>query len=290
MSLAFLGLGLVGWRVTKVARQFFWEIHAIAKQGRINESCPKPLSFTGAKRTIHRTSGKMNAAISTQDIVLRLLAATFAGVVVGWERESHGRPAGLRTTILTCVASAVAMILSEVLFYESATSGASANWRPDPARLGAGILTGIGFLGAGTILRHNSIIRGVTTAASLWFVTVLGLAFGAGEYGLGAIGVTIALITLFVLPALEKHIQSDWYATLTTTLQMDAINDAEFQQLLRSLGLKVLKTELDYDLPAAQKTLRCDLKLNRSEAFELSNRVVADLRLRPGVLRVKWSD
>lgn len=231
----------------------------------------------------------MNAAISTQDIILRLFAATLAGVLVGWERESHGRPAGLRTTILTCVASAVAMILSEVLFHESASS-ASANWRPDPARLGAGILTGIGFLGAGTIMRHNSIIRGVTTAASLWFVTVLGLAFGAGQYALGAIGVVIALATLFVLPAMEKHIRSDWYATLTTTLQMDAMSDGEFQDLLRSLGLKVLKTELDYDLPAAQKTLRCELKLNRNQAFELSNRIVADLRVRPGVLRVKWSD
>src|SRR5687767_11638718 len=101
----------------------------------------------------------MNPPLTLSDVVLRLLAATVAGALVGIERESHGRPAGLRTSILTCVAAAMAMIISEFLFYES-IGEASVNWRPDPARLGAGILTGIGFLGAGTILRHNNVIRG----------------------------------------------------------------------------------------------------------------------------------
>src|SRR5438874_967575 len=120
-------------------------------------------------------------------MALRLSLAFAAGFIVGWERESHGRPAGLRTNILACVAAAVAMVLSEVLFIQSAAA-ATGSWRPDPARLGAGILTGIGFLGAGTILRHANVIRGVTTAASLWFVTVLGLAFGSGQIALGLIG------------------------------------------------------------------------------------------------------
>src|SRR5690242_19330167 len=161
-----------------------------------------------------------------QEMFVRILAAFLAGFVVGWERESHGRPAGLRTTILACVASAIAMMVSEILFLETAAPNPNASWRPDPARLGAGILTGIGFLGAGTILRHENLIRGVTTAASLWFVTVLGLAFGSGEYALGGIGVVIALFTLFVLPRHEKWIQSDWYSTLTVTSHMDALTEA----------------------------------------------------------------
>src|SRR5436309_14416659 len=143
------------------------------------------------------------------EMFARVAMAFVAGAVVGWERESHGRPAGLRTTILACVASAVAMVISEVLFVESAAATATGSWRPDPARLGAGILTGIGFLGAGTILRHRNVIRGVTTAATLWFVTVLGIAFGSGEFALGFIGVGAALITLFVLPVVEKVIKSD---------------------------------------------------------------------------------
>src|SRR5439155_9531173 len=149
------------------------------------------------------------------DMFLRVLAAFGAGLIVGWERESHGRPAGLRTTILACVASAVAMIISEILFVESAAAAGTANWRPDPARLGAGILTGIGFLGAGTILRHANFVRGVTTAASLWFVTVLGLTFGSGEFALGVIGVGLALVALFILPRFERYIDTDWYSTLS---------------------------------------------------------------------------
>src|SRR6267378_7219643 len=129
------------------------------------------------------------SSLSVREMFLRLLMAFLAGFLVGWERESHGRPAGLRTNILACTAAALAMLVSEVLFTQSAASAGSGSWRPDPARLGAGILTGIGFLGGGTILRHENLIRGVTTAASLWFVTVLGLTFGSGEYFLGAVGV-----------------------------------------------------------------------------------------------------
>src|SRR6267142_7136509 len=134
-------------------------------------------------------------SLSISEIFLRLLMAFLAGFVVGWERESHGRPAGLRTNILACVAAALAMVVSELLFAQSAVSTATGSWRPDPARLGAGILTGIGFLGAGTILRHADSIRGVTTAATLWFVTVLGLAFGSGAFGVGFIGTGLALVT-----------------------------------------------------------------------------------------------
>src|SRR5207248_2799015 len=111
-----------------------------------------------------------------------------------------GRPAGLRTTILTCVAAAVAMVISEMIFVQSAAATSTGNWRPDPARLGAGMLAGIGFLGAGTILRQANFVRGVTTAATLWFVTVLGMAFGGGQFVLGALGLALAIITLLVLP------------------------------------------------------------------------------------------
>src|SRR5690349_14046898 len=116
--------------------------------------------------------------LSFPEILLRIGLAFAAGFVIGFERSGRGRPAGLRTTILTSVVAATAMIVSEKLFMESGAAVTGGNWRPDPARLGAGVLTGIGFLGGGTIMRHDNVIRGVTTAACLWFVTVLGLAFG----------------------------------------------------------------------------------------------------------------
>src|SRR4029453_14084372 len=150
--------------------------------------------------------------------------------LVGWERESHGRAAGFRTTTLTCVASAIAMIISEYLFVGGTNSAPGGNWRPAPARLGAGILTGIGFLGAGTILRHADTIRGVTTAASLWIVTVLGLTFGSGEFALGLIGVTFALLTLLVLPRFERHIVVHSYATLTVSAEFTFMNECDFRR------------------------------------------------------------
>src|SRR5262249_3427559 len=147
--------------------------------------------------------------LTLSDIFLRLFLAFLGGFLLGWERESHGRPAGLRTNILACVASALAMIVSEILLVQTAATGLATSVRADPARLGAGILTGIGFLGAGTIMRHESFVRGVTTAATLWFVTVLGLAFGSGLFAVGSIGLGMAMVTLFALPRLEKHVKSD---------------------------------------------------------------------------------
>src|SRR5579859_807579 len=94
--------------------------------------------------------------ITLPEMCLRVGLAFIAGFAVGWERECHGRPAGLRTNILACVAAAVAMITSEILFVQSIGVSLTGTVRSDPARLGAGILTGIGFLGAGTILRHDN--------------------------------------------------------------------------------------------------------------------------------------
>jgi len=231
----------------------------------------------------------MNSPLSLNEIAWRLFAATLAGALVGFERESHGRAAGLRTTILTCVASAIAMVTSEFLFAAGAAATAVGNWRPDPARLGAGILTGIGFLGAGTIIRHDNLIRGVTTAASLWFVTVLGLAFGSGLFELGLMGTALAMVILIVLPKVEKKIKSDWYATLTVVLELDALTESELAQRMKSLGLKIKRMHLNYDLPARQKTIVCELKLERHTALMLSQKTVADLRQCPGILRINWT-
>ena len=226
--------------------------------------------------------------LSYLEMFLRVLMAFLAGFIVGWERESHGRPAGLRTTILTCVASAVAMIISEVLFAESAAATATGSWRPDPARLGAGILTGIGFLGAGTILRQANFVRGITTAATLWFVTVLGLAFGSGQFALGFIGTGVALATLFVLPRFEKHIPTDWYSTLTVALSFEGLSEDELRNRIQALGLIVKSIKFSNDLEKKQKTIIYELKLRKADAFELSNKTVAEITKYPGVLRVRW--
>lgn len=219
------------------------------------------------------------------DTSARLGCALVAGILIGIERESHGRAAGLRTTILACVASALAMILSEILFVQSS----GPNWKPDPARLAAGILTGIGFLGGGTILRHDNAIRGVTTAATLWFVTVLGLIFGSGEFLLGFLGLAIALVTLLALTIFEKHIPSDRYAKLAVTMRLDSMSDADLRQEIESTGAVVKAMELEYDLVKSQKCIVSELKLKRHVVLTISQTLTSNLKQKPGVLAVKWT-
>lgn len=230
----------------------------------------------------------MNAPLPFGEILLRILAATIAGALMGMERETHGRPAGLRTTILACVASALAMITSEFLFAAGAAATAGGNWRPDPARLGAGILTGIGFLGAGTILRNDNLVRGVTTAATLWFVTVLGLTFGAGLFAVGSLGTVVALLTLITLPRVERHLKSDWYSKIEVTMTLDAMSELELQDCLSALGAKVQRMDLKYDFATKQKTLTCDLKLDRRAELAIPPRVIASLGQKPGILKISW--
>jgi len=129
--------------------------------------------------------------VSEWEIILRLALACFMGALIGLERESLNRPAGLRTYTLVCMGSALAMIVSLDMYYQYHHTV-----NADPGRIAAQVVSGIGFLGAGTIMREGANIRGLTTAAGLWVVACIGLAIGAGMY-VPAV-VTTALI-LFVL-------------------------------------------------------------------------------------------
>ena len=221
------------------------------------------------------------------EMAIRLGCAVLAGTLVGMEREHHGRAAGLRTNILVCVAAAMAMILSEMLFMQAAAV-TSSGWRPDPARLAAGILTGIGFLGAGVIMKEGRVVRGVTTAAALWFTTVLGLTFGGGLYVLGFAGLTVAILTLFSLPFLEHRISNDWYGSIEVTLGMGGMTDAEIKTHIEQLGVTIKDVELTYNLERQQRTIWCRIKYKKSGVFELSTRVVNNIISCDGVVNVKW--
>ena len=134
------------------------------------------------------------------EIILRLILAALLGGVVGYEREHTNRPAGFRTHILVCVGSALVMVTSEFIFdkYRGVAN-------IDPARLGAQVISGIGFLGAGTIIRDGFNVRGLTTAASLWAVSCVGIAAGIGFYE-GALAATLMIfLTLITLKKAEKY-------------------------------------------------------------------------------------
>lgn len=133
-------------------------------------------------------------------VLIRLLIAGILGGIIGFERESVSRPAGFRTHILVCVGAALVMITSQFIFerYRTLTN-------IDPARLGAQVISGIGFLGAGTIIREGASVKGLTTAASLWAVSCVGIAAGIGFYEGAIFAAAIIYITLIVLKRIEKH-------------------------------------------------------------------------------------
>jgi putative Mg2+ transporter-C (MgtC) family protein len=150
---------------------------------------------------------------SWQDIALRLAMSMIAAALMGLDRGARGHAAGLRTTILVGLAAALAMIQANVLLPVSGKTPASFSVL-DLMRLPLGILTGVGFIGGGAILKRGDIVRGVTTAATLWVTTVIGLCFGGGQLGLGVSGTGLALITLFVLDWLDRRMPRQYHARL----------------------------------------------------------------------------
>ena len=138
--------------------------------------------------------------IGNLDLIVRLLLAGVLGGFIGYERERHNRPAGLRTHILVCLGSTLVMIVSVAGF--GGGPGASG----DQARIAAQVVSGIGFLGAGTIMRQGSAVRGLTTAASLWVVAAIGLATGIGLYTAAIATTTLVLLSLYLLSGVEEYL------------------------------------------------------------------------------------
>ncbi len=144
----------------------------------------------------------------------KLFIAAVLGGFIGWERERRGRPAGLRTHLLVCVGVTLIMLVSEHIFVQYQVYKQDSILRIDPARIAAQVVTGIGFLGAGTIMRFKATVRGLTTAASLWVVAGIGLAVGSGFIIPAIFTAFIAVLTLILLPKVENEIKTDKYMTM----------------------------------------------------------------------------
>jgi putative Mg2+ transporter-C (MgtC) family protein len=140
----------------------------------------------------------MPLALTWPDIAIRLALTMLAGAIIGFNRGARGHAAGFRTTILVTLAASLAMILTNILLSVAGKSQDSFATM-DPMRLPLGILTGVGFIGAGTIVKKGDLITGVTTAATLWLVTVIGLCFGSGQLALGVVATALAVVTLWIL-------------------------------------------------------------------------------------------
>lgn len=153
-----------------------------------------------------------------EETLLRLLLSAVLGGVVGYERESAHRPAGLRTHLLVAVGSTLTMMLSVDMVKIAQANG---SFNIDPGRIAAQVISGIGFLGAGTILREGPTVRGLTTAASLWVVAGIGLAVGAGAYLPAVSTSVIILLALIFLSRFEKYYISKAYHHEMTIRALD---------------------------------------------------------------------
>jgi putative Mg2+ transporter-C (MgtC) family protein len=143
----------------------------------------------------------MLSEIPTTEMLLRILVGAVLGAVIGIERERQDQPAGLRTHIILVIGATLAMILSVNLGFRYARPGTPA----DPARLAAQVISGIGFLGAGAILRYGFTVKGLTTATSLWTMAIVGMTVGAGYYLVATVATVLMLLVLTLLNIIEKR-------------------------------------------------------------------------------------
>ena len=173
------------------------------------------------------------------EIVFRIVAALGAGSLIGLERSHRGRPAGFRTHALVCLASSLLML---VTVYEShwMLRTVAANVVLDPTRMAQGIMTGIGFVGAGAIIKDGLTVRGLTTAASIWITAAIGILTGIGFYFAAGIGTVLVLGTLSAFRWIETRLPTETYATFMVQYKRDAATDeARLRELVHSTGFSL---------------------------------------------------
>ena len=217
-------------------------------------------------------------------MLLRLLAGLAAGALIGYERSYHGRPAGFRTHALVCMASSLLMLVTvyEAHWMRQATGLVQI----DPTRMAQGIMTGIGFLGAGVIMKEGLSVRGLTTAASIWMTAAIGILIGVGFWFPAALGVVLTLGMLSGFRRIELVMPTQYYAHLTLRFPRAALMpEVELRTLIDEHGFSI--ANLSY-------------RLNGGESFEYrmmirtmdranAGRLAQTLTQRPDVLEFRIS-
>ncbi|MFA5335654.1 MAG: MgtC/SapB family protein [Candidatus Omnitrophota bacterium] len=220
-------------------------------------------------------------ALTDYEMILRLCIAALLSGLIGYEREIHGRLAGFRTHILVGVGSTLIMLTSMHIF--EIYKGVAA---PDPGRIAAQVVSGIGFLGAGTIIRFKASVRGLTTAASLWTVAGIGLAVGAGVFVPAVATTVIVLSALFFLNRIEKLlIRKDWYKSLEIVCNSDASQLETIRSVLSEYDVEIKDFDVKKSHCADEMLLRINCKLLSNEN---DNDITSRIRQLKGVSKVDW--
>jgi putative Mg2+ transporter-C (MgtC) family protein len=214
--------------------------------------------------------------ITEVEVAGRLLLGALLGGGIGLERQVHGRPAGFRTHLLVCVASVLLMTVSQSL---GGGSGGDA-FRFDPGRLAAGAITGIGFLGAGVVLKSGLSVHGLTTAACLWIVSAIGLAVGSGLRFAAVLSFAITLVSLWLLRYVEDRIPRLAYKHVTIVVDRDAPEE-QLRAAVTTHGPRI--TEMDYELDA--ESGRMTYRITIASEHRISEREIVDALARLPAVR-----
>jgi putative Mg2+ transporter-C (MgtC) family protein len=193
----------------------------------------------------------------------------------------------MRTTTLVALAAAVSMIEANLLLPTAGKTGSSFAVL-DLMRFPLGILSGMGFLGAGVIIRRNGNVSGVTTAATLWFITVAGLCFGGGQLKLGAVTVLIALCILWAIKPIERHIRQLRSGRLVLTFSELAPEAGQIRTRLDELGLKAGPLSLDFEANGRLRQAACEVKWKTSHGDPRSPAAITALSREPWISTLEW--
>jgi putative Mg2+ transporter-C (MgtC) family protein len=231
----------------------------------------------------------MSPVLEPAEIALRLALAVVAGFLMGLERGERGRAAGLRTHLLVCLAASVAMLQANLLL---PTRGRAEDSfvRLDPMRLPLGILTGMGFIGGGAILKRSDLIVGITTAASLWVTTVIGLCVGGGQYVPGVSALALALAALWGLRRIEERMPRDRRATLILRATAEGPSEQGVRERLERAGYRVTLRAVTYEAGgvAGGRSLRCDVRWRARPTDSEPPAWLDELARSPGLVHIDW--
>lgn len=239
--------------------------------------------------------------ISSLEVITRLIISAIVGGIIGFERESSNRPAGFRTHILVTIGSALIMMVSATAFDPIGQGN-------DPQRLAAQVVSGIGFLGAGTIMRNGPEVKGLTTAASLWVCAGLGLAFGAGLYVHGFAGGVIVISTLTVLNKLDKSSKKEYIVKKlqderakldkTNIEKMVVIRDlskgtiGDIEAILMEYDTSIYETKISKTTPIDSKDnvfSELEIVILDDIDSETIDEITEKIKNLPGISKINWS-
>jgi len=202
------------------------------------------------------------------EVLLHLAAAVLAGGLIGLERSFHGRPAGFRTHTLVCLASALLMLVTvyQPLWFKP-TDGQNVNI--DPTRMVQGIMTGIGFLGAGVIFKEGLSVRGLTTAASIWITAAIGVLIGVGFFFAAVAATVLTLGTLGVFRKIEMRMPTHQFAQHIVRFRRGReLTELQLREMLREHGFSV--EHMSYRLEGEEREFEYRMMLSTFEAANMN--------------------